>query len=64
MKQAPAARRVAVTGVGVLAACGIGRDAFWAGLLAPQPEGERRINDFDPDTVFDSPKEARRTDRF
>jgi 3-oxoacyl-[acyl-carrier-protein] synthase II len=64
LKQAPAARRVAVTGVGVLAACGIGRDAFWAGLLAPQPEGERRINDFDPDTVFDSPKEARRTDRF
>ncbi|MEY2525158.1 MAG: 3-oxoacyl-[acyl-carrier-protein] synthase [Ilumatobacteraceae bacterium] len=53
-----------MTGVGVIAACGIGRDAFWAGLLAPQPEGERRIIGFDPDTVFDSPKEARRTDRF
>jgi 3-oxoacyl-[acyl-carrier-protein] synthase II len=64
LKQAPASRRVAVTGVGVIAACGIGRDAFWAGLLAPQSEGERRIEGFDPDSVFDSPKEARRTDRF
>jgi 3-oxoacyl-[acyl-carrier-protein] synthase II len=64
LKQSAATRRVAVTGVGVIAACGIGRDAFWSGLLAPQPEGERRINGFDPDSVFDSPKEARRTDRF
>ncbi|MGI8661733.1 MAG: beta-ketoacyl-ACP synthase II [Acidimicrobiales bacterium] len=57
-------RRVAVTGLGVVGACGIGREAFWAGLLAPQSEGERRIHDFDPAASFDNPKEARRTDRF
>ncbi|HEX4821360.1 MAG TPA: beta-ketoacyl-ACP synthase II [Acidimicrobiales bacterium] len=64
MKPATEARRVAVTGVGVLAACGIGRDQFWSGLLAPQPTGERRIRDFDPATAFENPKEAKRTDRF
>jgi 3-oxoacyl-[acyl-carrier-protein] synthase II len=64
VKPAVEARRVAVTGVGVLAACGIGRDAFWAGLLAPQPTAERRITGFDPETAFDNPKEAKRTDRF
>jgi 3-oxoacyl-[acyl-carrier-protein] synthase II len=64
VKPAPEARRVAVTGVGVLAACGIGRDAFWAGLLAPQPTGERRIVGFEPETAFENPKEAKRTDRF
>jgi 3-oxoacyl-[acyl-carrier-protein] synthase II len=57
-------RRVAVTGVGVLAACGIGRDAFWAGLLAPQPTAERRITGFEPEKFFENPKEAKRTDRF
>ena len=56
-------RSVVVTGVGVLAACGIGRDAFWQGLLSPQGTGERRIEDFDP-AVFMDPKEAKRTDRF
>src|SRR5437868_2633151 len=64
MKPAPQARRVAVTGVGVLAACGVGREQFWAGLLAPQPTGERRIVGFDPTTAFENPKEAKRTDRF
>jgi 3-oxoacyl-[acyl-carrier-protein] synthase II len=57
-------RRVAVTGLGVVANCGIGTDAFWAGLLAAAPEGERRVSDFDPADWFDNPKEARRTDRF
>jgi 3-oxoacyl-[acyl-carrier-protein] synthase II len=64
MRQAAEARRVAVTGVGVLAACGIGREAFWAGLLAPQPTAERRIADFEPEKFFENPKEAKRTDRF
>jgi 3-oxoacyl-[acyl-carrier-protein] synthase II len=64
MKQPASARRVAVTGVGVLAGCGIGRDAFWSGLLAPQPTGERRVHDFDPTAFFENPKEAKRTDRF
>jgi 3-oxoacyl-[acyl-carrier-protein] synthase II len=57
-------RRVAITGLGVVGPCGIGRDAFWAGLLAPQPEGERRVLDFDPSPFFENPKEARRADRF
>ena len=56
-------RRVVVTGLGVVAPCGIGRDAFWAGLLGPAPEGDRLVHDFDP-TVWLGPKEARRTDRF
>jgi 3-oxoacyl-[acyl-carrier-protein] synthase II len=56
-------RRVAVTGLGVVAACGIGNDAFWAGLLATPPDGERRIEGFDADQWFTT-KEARRTDRF
>jgi 3-oxoacyl-[acyl-carrier-protein] synthase II len=57
-------RRVAVTGLGVVTAVGVGRDAFWDGLLAAQPEGERRVTDFDPTAWFDNPKEARRADRF
>lgn len=56
-------RRVAVTGIGVVACCGIGPDAFWEGLLAPAPVGERRVPDFDPTNWF-GPKEARRVDRF
>jgi 3-oxoacyl-[acyl-carrier-protein] synthase II len=59
-----ARRRVAVTGVGVVAPCGIGVDAFWRGLLAGPPVGERRVSDFDPSDWFENPKEARRTDRF
>jgi 3-oxoacyl-[acyl-carrier-protein] synthase II len=57
-------RRVAVSGLGVVAPCGTGRDAFWAGLLATPAAGERRIGDFDPTPFFDNPKAARRADRF
>jgi len=57
-------RRVAVTGVGVVSAVGIGKDAYWAGLCGPAPEGNREVRDFDPLICFDNPKEARRTDRF
>ena len=56
-------RRVAVTGLGVVAPCGIGNDEFWAGLLATPADGERRIEGFDPSQWF-GPKEVRRTDRF
>lgn len=59
-----AGRRVAVTGVGVVAPCGIGRDAFWAGLQGPVADEERRVSGFDPSGCFDNPKEARRSDRF
>ena len=64
MKSPVESRRVAVTGVGVLAACGNDRDEFWAGLLAPQPTAERRITGFEPERFFENPKEAKRTDRF
>src|SRR3954471_15589289 len=59
-----AGRRIAITGLGVVGPCGIGRDAFWAGLLAPAPEGDRRVRDFDPEPYFENAKEARRADRF
>jgi 3-oxoacyl-[acyl-carrier-protein] synthase II len=64
-------RRIAVTGLGVVAPCGVGQDAFWAGLLGPgitTPEGEPptkrvRLADWDPSPWYDSPKDARRADR-
>ena len=55
-------RRVAVTGIGVVARAGIGADAFWDGLLAEAPVGWRQIEDWDPSPYFDNPKEARRSD--
>ena len=58
-----AGRRVAITGVGVLACCGIGTEAFWQGLHGPPPDGERRVTDFDPERWL-SAKEARTLDRF
>ena len=57
-------RRVAITGLGIVSPVGIGRAAFWKGLLAPQPVGERRVLDFDPATCYDDPKAIRRADRF
>ncbi len=60
----PIGRRVAITGLGVLAHAGIGVDAFWEGLAAePRPSTERRVENFDP-TQFFGPKEVRRADRF
>lgn len=58
------ARRVAVTGMGVVSPVGVGRDAFWSGLLSPQPEGERRAYDFEPANSYENPKQVRRADRF
>lgn len=59
-------RRVVVTGYGVVAPSGIGREAFWQGLLGPNASGgtTRRIDDWDPSPWYDSPKEARRADLF
>ncbi len=58
-------RRVAVTGVGVVATCGIGKDAFWSGLFATPVDGaQRRVEEWDPLPYFDNPKDARRSDRF
>jgi 3-oxoacyl-[acyl-carrier-protein] synthase II len=56
-------RRVVVTGLGVVSCCGIGKDAFFAGLNGPAPEGEHRVMGFDPSVWFDA-KEARRVDPF
>jgi len=58
-----ARRRVAVTGLGVVATCGVGADAFWDGLCGPAPEGDRLVHDFDPTPHFENPKEIRRSDR-
>jgi 3-oxoacyl-[acyl-carrier-protein] synthase II len=56
-------RRVAVTGLGVVASCGIGRHAFWDGLLGPAPRGPRRVEGLDATPIY-GPKELRRVDRF
>lgn len=55
-------RRVAVTGIGVVARAGIGADAFWDGLLGEAPVGWRQIENWDPSPYFENPKEARRSD--
>jgi len=56
---------VVVTGLGVVAPCGIGREAFWHGLNGPGTSGQTNVtvSDWDPLPYFDSPKEARRADR-
>lgn len=57
--------RVAVTGYGVVAPCGIGKDAYWQGLLGPGVTGTKSVEiaDWDPSPWFANPKEARRSDR-
>jgi 3-oxoacyl-[acyl-carrier-protein] synthase II len=54
---------VAITGLGIVSCCGLGKDAFWDGLCSPAPVGERRIVGFEPSLWF-GPKEIRRVDRF
>lgn len=58
-------RRVVITGLGVVATCGLGKDEFWSGLLGPSLTGAKwvKIADWDPLPYFDNPKEARRADR-
>ena len=60
----PERRRVAVTGLGVVSAAGIGAEAYFEGLCSPAPVGARRVTGFDPNTHFESPKEARRADPY
>ncbi len=58
-------RRVAITGFGVVAPCGIGKEAFWAGLNGPGLSSGRSVEvaDWDPSPYFENAKEARRADR-
>ncbi len=72
------ARRVVITGLGVIAPNGIGKEAFWTAATAGKSgigpitrfdasefptQIAGEVNDFDP-TEFLEAKEARRTDRF
>jgi len=58
-------RRVAITGVGILAPCGIGAEAFWAGLSKPaESETNRSIDDFDAAEWGLKHVDMRRIDRF
>jgi len=61
----PRSRRVAVTGLGVVAPCGIGAEGFWKGLLGPGVTWGRstEIETWDPSPWYPTPKEARRADR-
>ncbi len=54
----------AVTGVGVVAPCGVGRDAFWDGLLGEAASGYQSVQDWDPSEFYANAKEARRHDKF
>jgi 3-oxoacyl-[acyl-carrier-protein] synthase II len=60
-----AGHRVAITGYGVIAPCGIGKQEYWKGLLGPGVSGRKavEIDNWDPQPYFDNPKEARRADR-
>lgn len=65
MIEARDGRRVVITGVGILAPCGIGAEAFWAGLSKPaEPATHRQISDFDPGEWGLKHVEVRRIDRF
>ena len=58
-------RRVVITGVGVVASCGIGAGEFWQGLAKPpEPRAERHVEGFDPFAIGLSKVEVRRLDLF
>ena len=57
--------RVAITGYGVVAPCGLGKQDFWNGLVGPGITNANQVNipEWDPLPYFDNPKDARRADR-
>ena len=60
-----AGHRVAITGYGVVAPCGIGKQNFWKGLLGPSLSGSHtvEIENWDATSYYAGPKEMRRADR-
>ena len=60
-----AGHRVAITGFGVVAPCGIGKEQYWQGLLGDPAVGtvSVEVSDWDPLPYFANAKEARRADR-
>lgn len=65
MLEARDGRRVVVTGVGVVAPCGIGAEQCWAGLARPvEPTVVRRVPGFEPARYGLTRVETRRLDRF
>ena len=60
-----AGHQVAITGYGVVAPCGIGKQNFWKGLLGPGTSGSVtvEVSEWDPAPYFAGPKEVRRADR-
>ncbi|PZS32779.1 MAG: beta-ketoacyl synthase [Pseudonocardiales bacterium] len=64
-QQRTADRRVVVTGLGVVAPCGVGVADFWAGLhRLPAPLVERRVEGTFGVEEWLKPVESRRLDRF
>jgi 3-oxoacyl-[acyl-carrier-protein] synthase II len=58
-------RRIAITGFGVVAPCGQGKQAYWSGLLGPGLTDVGRsveIQDWDSTPYYATPKDARRAD--
>lgn len=58
-------RRIAITGYGVVAPCGLGKEAYWSGLNGPGLTAVGRsteIQDWDSTPYYSSPKQARRAD--
>lgn len=56
-------RRAVVTGVGVVAAPGVGRETFWKGLSEYPGAGPHAVQNWDPEPTIPR-REARRLDRF
>ena len=56
-------RRVVITGVGVIAAPGIGMDDLWKGIQREPGPAPRLIEDFDPEPWIPK-RESRRLDKF